>query len=334
MLKITDSDIFKLQDSSGLLTQKITNVLKKGMSGFTGNDIIVLNNLLEDSLQAVKRLYNEPVVLDILNAINDGTVVLVSLSMDYNIPKCMPFVRYVGQDRKQKVLVNLTPYLTVKKNNLGDDLYSISAQRLYPILLCAYLSLTRFDGTYTMPAKPMEISAFIWASMFNKVLCRTVALATNKERYDAFMYFAMKYYCLRILETPERIAEDIARGYLLRKGHKDFPMLEEMLQKIERMGLNPYRGFKDFCHVLFNNEITNLRVNMQRAEANINVEFYLNRFVDQFKYESLFALGSFPYFLFAVMNAAYKTRIVNDMAFQDIVSDKDYNVYQMINAII
>lgn len=334
MLKITDSDIFKLQDSSGLLTTKISNVLKKGMSGFTGNDIIVLNTLLEDSLQAVKRLYNEPIILEILNAVNEGTVVLVNLSMEYNIPKCMPFVRYVGQDKKQKVLVNLTPYLTVKKNNLGDDLYSVSAQRLYPILVCAYLSLTRFDASYTMPAKAMEISAFIWASMFNKVLCRTVALATNKERYDAFMYFAMKYYCLRILEVPERIAEDVARGYLLKKGRKDFTMLNEMLDKIQQRGMNPYSGFKNFCHVLFNNEITNLRVNMQRAEANINVEFYLNRFIDQFKYESLFALGSFPYFLFAVMNSAYKTRIVNDMAFQDIVSDKDYNVYQMINAII
>ena len=158
MLKITDSDIFKLQNNGGLLTTKITNVLKKGQSGFTGKDIVVLNTLLEDSLQAVKRLHNEPIVIDILNAINEGTVVLVQLSMEYNIPKCLPFIRYVGQDHKQKVLINLTPYITVKKNNLGDDIYSISAQRLYPILICAYLALTRFNDPYVMPGKAFTVT--------------------------------------------------------------------------------------------------------------------------------------------------------------------------------
>lgn len=334
MLKITDSDIFKLQDSAGVLTNKISAVLKKGMSGFTGNDIIILNNLMADSLQNMKRMYNDPIVLNILNAINDGTMVLVKLSIEYNIPKCMPFVRYIGQDKKEKVLVNLSHFVEVKKNSLGDDMYFMSAQRLYPILVSAYLALKTFTNTYILPAKALGPSAYIWAAMFNKVLCRSIALGTNKDRYDAFMYFAMKFFCLNIAEVPEVVAEDVAKGYLLKKGRKDFPMLEEILIKIHERGLNPYRSFQEFCRVLFNNEITNLRVNAQRAVNEINTTFFLNRFVDQFKYESLFALGAYPYFLYTVMNAAFKTRVVNDQAFQDILGDKDYSAFQMINALL
>jgi len=105
MLKITDSDIYRMQDSTGVLTAKISNVLKKGMSGFMGDDIIILNGLLDDSLQGLRRLYNEPIILDILNAVKDGTILLVSLSLEYSIPKCMPFIKYAGQDKRAKMLV-------------------------------------------------------------------------------------------------------------------------------------------------------------------------------------------------------------------------------------
>jgi len=334
MLKITDSDIYRMQDSTGVLTAKISNVLKKGMSGFMGDDIIILNGLLDDSLQGLRRLYNEPIILDILNAVKDGTILLVSLSLEYSIPKCMPFIKYAGQDKRAKMLVNLTPYVVTRQSTMGDKIYSISAQRLYPILVSAYLTLTRFDGTYMPPSKAIDIGAYLWANMYNKILCKTVALGTNKERYDAFMYLAMKFFCINILQTPEQIAEDVARGYLLKKGRKDFPLLNDILQKIQIKNANIYLSFTTFCKTLFDNEITNLRVNSQRSEATINTELFLNRFVDQYKYESLFALGSFPYFLFAIMNATLKTRVVNDMAFQDIISDKNYNVYQFINSVL
>lgn len=334
MLKITDSDIFQLQDSAGVLTNKISAVLKKGMSGFTGNDIIILNNLMADSLQNMKRMYNDPIILNILAAINDGTMVLAKFSIEYNIPKCMPFVRYIGQDKKEKVLVNLTHFVEVKKTSFDDDIYTMSAQRLYPILVCAYLALKTFNDTYILPAKALAPSAYIWAAMFNKVLCRTIALGTNKDRYDAFMYLAMKFFCLHIAQVPEKVAEDVARGYLLKRGRKDLPMLEEILLKINERGIAMFSDFQTFCRALFNNEITNLRVNAQRAVSEINITYFLNRFVDQYKYEALFALGTYPYFLYAIMNAAFKTRIVNDQAFQDIINDKDYSAYQIINALL
>lgn len=335
MLNLTDSDVFKLQDSTGVLSKKIQAVLQKGMSGQPGKDIIILNTDLADSIQNMKRLYNEPIVLDIMKAVQSGDLLLVKLSIEYSIPKCLPFIRFKASNGKTKVMVNLTPYLDVKKDSLGKEVYSISAQKLYPILISAYLTMSKFDERFMLPSNALSSSAYIWAAMFNKILCKTVALGTNKDRYDAFMYFAMKFFCIYIVQTPEQIAENIARGYLLKKGLKNFPMLDDMLQKINERGLNPYGDFGDFCHVLFNNEITNLRVtSSERASSAINETLFINRFVDQYTYTALMSLASYPYFLFTILNTVLKTRVVNDLAFQDIISDKEYSAIKLLNAVI
>ena len=335
MLNLTDSDVFKLQDSSGILSKKIQAVLQKGMTGQTGKDIIILNNDLADSIQNMKRLYNEPIVLNIMKAIQSGDLLLVNLSIEYSIPKCLPFIRFRASNNKTKVMVNLTPYVDVKKDSLGKEVYSISAQKLYPILISAYLTLSKFDERYMLPANALSSSAYIWAAMFNKILCKTVALGTNRDRYDAFMYFAMKFFCIYIVQTPDQIAENVARGYLTKKGLKNFPMLDNMLQKIDERNINIYESFTTFCRALFNNEITNLRVNSsERASHDINVTMFINRFVDQYTYTALMSLASYPYFLFAVLNTALKTRVVNDLAFQDIITDKDYSAIKLLNAVI
>ena len=338
MLNVTDSDIFKLQNDTGIFTKKIEAILKKAMTGQVGktDDIIILNTILEDSLRNMQRLYNEPILIEILNAVREGRIILVSLSADYNIPKCMPFVRYKATNGN-KVLVNLTPYLERKKDSMGNTVYSVSAQKLYPIMLCAHLSLTRFVGNYALPAKALHSSAYMWASMFNQVLSKTVALGTNKERYDAFMYFAMKFFCIYYMETPEQVAEDVGRAYLVKKGRKEFPMLDAMLQSINQLGYKPFESFGSLCKTLFDNRVSNLRGIFSLSSSStkeVNEAYFLNKFVDQFSYTALFSLAAYPYFLFTILNATMKTRIVNDLSLQEIITNKDYSSLSVLNALI
>lgn len=334
MKKLTDSYIFKLQNSTGIISNKIQAVLKKGAAGFADKDIVVLNTHLSDSLQNMKRMYNDPIVIDIINSINRGEMVLVKLSVEYSIPKCLPFIKYSGSQGGAKVLVNLSNYVDIKKTTTGEELYSISAQRLYPILVSAYLALHTFTDNYILPAVALHNSSYIWAAMFNKVLCKAVALGTNADRYDMFMYFAMKYFCIDIAQVPEQIAENTARQYLQHRGKKNFPMLEETLSKINERQLEPYSSFETLCQVLFNNEITGLRISSPGSNGNLNMTVFINRFVDLYKYEALFALASYPYFLFAIMNASFKTRVVNDNSFQEVIGDRTYNSLALINSLV
>lgn len=335
MLNITESDIFQLQDRTKVFTNKISEILRKARNGSGLNtDITIMNRLLADSLQKLKKMYNETVILKALDDIEKGRIVLVKLSLELNIPKCLPFIRYKG-DSDTKILVNVTPYLETTKDSLGEPVYSVSIQRLYPLIACAYLTLNSFSDRYVLPAKALHSSAYIWASMFNKVLSRTVALGTNRERYDAFMYFAMKFFCIYMMQVPEQVAEDVARAYLIKQGRKNFALVDEMNQKIYDQNRKIYLSFREFCLNLFDNSLTNLRgVATDSSAKQMNEAFFLNRFVDTFTYTALFALGSYPYFLFAVMNAALKTRVVNDLAFQDIITDKDYSVITLMNTIL
>lgn len=330
MRNITDSDIFILQNETKVFSNKINEIIRRARHG-NNTDILILNRVLSDSLQKLKKVYNESIILKAIDDIEKGKMILVELSIELNIPRCMPFVRYKA-DSGTKILINLTPYLEKTKDNMGNTVYDISVQRLYPIIVCSYLTLNVFNDTYALPSKALHNAAFIWASMFNKVLSRAVALGTNRERYDAFMYFAMKFFCDYIMQTPKQVSEDVARAYLARQGRKSFPMLDDMNAKVDQSIV--YSSFRAFCSVMFNNEITNIRgIVADSSTKTLNEAFYINRFIDTFTYTSLFSLGAFPYFLFSVIHAALKTRVVNDLAFQDIITDRDYNVLAMMNAI-
>lgn len=334
MLNITESDIFRMENGTNIFTNKVGAVLQRAAANPNGNeDVIILNGRITESINNLKKMHNEPVIIRAINDIQSGRMILVDLSAKYSLPACLPFIRYKG-NTETKILVNLTQYLERTKTKTGEVLYRISVPKLYCLVLCAYLTLNVFNERYILPGKALSSAAYMWASMFNKILSRTVALSTNKERYDSFMYFAMKFFCIYIAQVPDQVAEDVANGYLIKKGRKDFDMVKEMKLRMENFNYKPYKDFESFCYALFDERVTNLRgIVADSVAKEINESFYLKRFINQYSFTALFSLAAFPYFLFTVLNASAKTRIVNDMAFQDFIDDKDYNVIQLLNAL-
>lgn len=334
MLNITDSDIFRMENGTNIFSNKIGAILQRAAANPNGSDdIVILNGKITDSLNNLKKMHSEPVILKAINDIQSGRMILVDLSTKYSLPACLPFIRYKG-NADTKILVNLSQYVEKTKTNSGEILYKVSVPKLYCLVLCAYLSLNVFNERYILPGKALSSAAYIWASMFNKILSRTVALSTNKERYDAFMYFAMKFFCIYIAQVPEQIAEDVANGYLVKRGRKDFTMVKDMKERMENFNYKPYEDFAHFCYALFDERVSNLRgIVADSVAKEINETFYLKRFINQYSFTALFSLAAFPYFLFTILNASAKTRIVNDMAFQDFIDDKDYNVIQLLNAL-
>lgn len=334
MLNITDSDIFRMENGTNIFSNKVGAILQRAAASPNGNeDIVILNGKITDSLNNLKKMHSEPVILKAINDIQSGRMILVDLSTKYSLPSCLPFIRYKGNS-ETKILVNLSQYVEKTKTNSGEILYKVSVPKLYCLVLCAYLTLNVFNERYILPGKALSSAAYIWASMFNKILSRTVALSTNKERYDAFMYFAMKFFCIYIAQVPEQVAEDVANGYLLKRGRKDFTMVKEMKDRMANFNYKPYEDFGHLCYALFDERVTNLRgIVADSVAKEINESFYLKRFINQYSFTALFSLAAFPYFLFTVLNASAKTRIVNDMAFQDFIDDKDYNVIQLLNAL-
>lgn len=312
MLTLTESDVFtRFLDKSNGVQANIMTVLG-GKSG-----AVVLNNKLGNDLEIMLKVHKEPTTLAAVTAIKSGDIVLVTIPLNVNIPECIPLIKHKKNGRP-RVLINLSRYIVESKDSdTGEIDYSIDVQKLYSLCVPGYMYLRMFDKDCVLSAQTMKSSAIIWARMFNKVLIKTIGLSTNKERYDAFMYFAIKFFLSYYVEAPSVVVESIAESTMV--GEKSY-LIDIMEAKIAELKVNPYESFTTFCTVLFNNEISNIKgIRVNNIEENINMSFYMKRFIDMYNMSAVGSLISFPYFIFTVFSSYNWAGIVNDRSMEDVV---------------
>jgi len=319
MRKLVESDIFsEYLDRGNGITGKIAKILS-GMD----KEGIILNNALSVPLSTITRHYKDPSTIRIVDAVKDGRIILYKTGPDFALPYCLPFIKF-KQNGVSKVLVNLTKYLIEEYDDNKTVVgYDIEATKLYALLLPAYLTLELFDDNTVLSSETLYCASILWSKMFNKVLVRSIGLATNRDRYNAFLYFGMifflKYYC----NTPDVIIEGILDKYFGKNKESQFILF--MKEQIKRLGVEEsmYTSFKNFCTTLFNNEISNIRgAKVSNISDSINTQFYVSQFINMYKFESLLALATFPYFLFVLISVDLHAGICADKSIDDILKDE------------
>lgn len=311
MRSYIDSDIFEYFDKGSVIQNRIFKILA------SKSGAIILNNKLEEDIRSMRKIFKESVVVKVIAALNSGDMLLVQIPPEFNLPEGLPFIKH-KKDGKERMIINVTKYVVeTKDRDTGEIEYSIDIKKLYSLCVPGYLYLTLFDSSYTPSPDAMKSCAIVWSGMFNKVLIRTIGLTTNKERYEAFMYFGIKFFLKYFLDQTDTVVDKIADSYLMNgKGY----LIEYMESKIDVLGLKPYESFTNFCHTLFNNEVSNIKgIRVNNVEENMNVSFYLKKFIDMYNMSAIMALASFPLFIFTVFSAFNWSNIVNDRSFEELV---------------
>lgn len=324
MRSYIDSDIFKYFDKGDALQNKIFKILA------SKSGAIILNNKLEEDIKSMRKIYKDSITLKAINAINSGDMLLVQIPIEFNLPEGLPFIKH-KKDGKERMIVNVSKYVVENKDReTGEVEYSIDIKKLYSLCVPGYLYLELFDASYTPSPDTMKSCAIIWSGMFNKVLVRTIGLTTNKERYEAFMYYGIKFFLKYYLNQSDIIVDKIADSYLINgKGY----LIEFMETKIESLQLKPYNSFTDFCHTLFNNEVSNIRgIRINNIDENMNVSFYLKKFIDMYNMSAIMSLSSFPLFIFTIFAGFNWSNIVNDRSFEELVYSNKKEVPKIMNS--
>ena len=206
---IQNSDIYsKYLNKGNNISEKIFKVLG-GQSG-----AIILNDKLKKEIDLLQKLYKEQSTIAFIKAIKENNILLIKIPIDYKFPSCLPFVKF-KKEGNQKLVINITDYLKERKDpDNGDIEYSIDIKQLHVLCLSGFIYYKLLDETTVLPPDVIKISSIIWARMFNKVLIKTIGLSTNKERYEAFMYFGMKFFMKYYLDSPDIVVENISTSYL------------------------------------------------------------------------------------------------------------------------
>lgn len=312
---LTSTDIFRAFDTSGAhLSDRMKAIITNSQAA------VIVNEALEEStLTRFGVNFKDPVALKALMAVRTGDLVLFAARPEYNLPECLPFFRYTYKG-KAKVAVNLTNIISTTEDTAnGTVSYMVDDQRkLYAMLVGAYINL-RIAEPSDYPIKAIEFGSMMWARMYCKVLNRTIGLSTNKERYEAYFYFAMRFFLINMIGAPDATVESISNT-VLKSGTKSqlIMMIEDQVAK---QNLNMYESFTSFCNILFNNDISGIK-GMRMLSANpsekLNVSFYLRRYVDSYNQGSIMALASVHYFTWMVICCMKKAYLVNIKMLGDV----------------
>lgn len=285
----------------------------KVMKIITSPNTTILNELLYNDIKR-KIIDNrkDKVVYEMGNAIMSGKMILFTVPPADRIPDCMPFIVYKKQGEK-RVAVNLASTTREVRNSDKSITYELGdAAKVYSILYGAYLALEKFDERTEISPDVLYDSALIWANMFNKPIYDAVGM-TNLERNVAYMYFAMKFFLGYIMGCPQKQIDSIVMKYTKETKNDLILYMEE---QIGRLGINIYEGLIPFLRMLFNDEVTRIKgIRVANVENTMNVSFYLSKFVTSYSSNALLALCSYPYFIYTVISAVGRSRMVNDKAF-------------------
>ncbi len=311
MKYIQETTIYEFMNNGkeDLLNKHISEFLSKGMT--------VLNAEFEMELKTIKRNYADAISTKALAAVESGDIIL-GLANDpmISLPSYMPFIKF-KRANKTSVAIDVTRYVKVTKQKSGPNTYSIDTNKLYCLITAGYLYLAVFDKTTVLSTALMTTSATVWARMFCKVLEMRVGLATNRDRYDAFMYLAMKFFLKSVIEAPEGICDSIARSYFPTKKPNAIASRTEMLA--EERNIEMFKDLPTFCQTIFNNEFTGLNpLRVNGSKDVMNYSYYVAQYISLFYLPAVLSLECYPYFIWVVLSASNWGYFFNDKLIQEL----------------
>lgn len=318
MKLINDSTIYKF-----MLKDK-DSTLNAYRSEIVGGGMIVLNGELVVQLANIKKIYRDRLTQLAVDEVTKGNIIIYSAkNPTHCMPSYMPFIKYKVQD-EQKVAIDITQYATVKKIKDSEDLDVVmDTKKLYVFIISAYLYLRTFNRNTILPSKLAKSSAIVWAKLFCKILEMKVGLATNRERHDAFMYYAMMFFLVNIIEYNEEAAKAIAKSYF--KTGVVNSTIGYIETQIENRNLPIYATFEDFCKIMFDPEITGIRtMRLKNSNDRITLEYFVSQYITMYHVTSAFSLAAYPYFIWMVISACNWAYLFNDKTIEPIASE-EYN---------
>lgn len=323
-VSLTQTDVYQYFEKSGA---RISDRIKALVTN--PNTAIILNEKLEDTtLARFAQSFKEPVALKALIAIRNGDMVLYYAKPEVNLPECMPFFRYKYKNA-YKVAVNLTNICQVEgdPNDPASLVYTVDDMRkLYAMVVGAYINLVIPDPA-NFPIKTIEYGAMMWARMFCKVLNRTIGLSTNKDRYEAYFYFAARFFMIYLIGANQGTVDSISNA-LLKNGKS--PLILMMEEKCAENKVDMYENFTTFCATLFNNDFSNIK-GLRMVSANpgekLNVSFFIKRFIDTYHQSAIMALASAHYFTWMVICTQKKAYLLNIKMLGDVFDAIEGNKY-------
>ena len=186
MLSYMNSEIFNLMNRNDAITNKIKEC------GRAINEKVIVNNKIE-TMEGFMRTYRESIVSMIRSDIDKRRIIIICPEIDKRFPANIPFIK-TKINGKDCSVVDISKYARIYKDeNENIEKVNIDVDKLYSILVPAYIDLHLFYDTVALPSESIKLLSIMWAKMFNKVLIAGKIFVGNNESYEGIVYFAIRF---------------------------------------------------------------------------------------------------------------------------------------------
>ena len=324
MKSVQETTIFEYihQGKEDNLNRQMVDILTKKM--------IPLNTILDYQLRTVGKMFNDSLTRATLKEVEKGSIQLFYVENPKDsMPPYMPFIKS-KRNGVPNIAIDITSKIRSRKDKGGEMIYDIDVKQLYCYIISGYLYLTKFDKNTALSSTLLKYTSIIWARMFCRILELKVGLGTNKERYDAFMYFAIRFFLTNICEAPVGICDSISKAYF-RSGVSN-AIVTYAEDQVSRRQIDMYSDLTTFCTTLFDNSITGIRaLRVAGSSDELNYQFFISQYITQYHLTAVLSLESFPYFMWVIFSANNWAYLFNDKLIESMCTDEFPHILQELN---
>ena len=298
MGSLNDSVIFQTFSQHGELMTTITKCIKGGK--------ILDSSYIEEQMIQMKRTRISPFVDHVLNAYDEGRIILI-YSKTTKVPQAVPFiVLKQGTDIRAFVFVN--NYGTLQEETMAgkQSFLSMPMKDLYVLMEGAYTALTyfKFPAQITKSLGLMKLCNQLYTNMFLQILNKQYALSLQQDLYNQVSFCISKYFLEVVWEQQNKqITTTYAKSALVNASKTDLIITADTYDS------SNIRNIEDLI-----NHIKTLSPRFK----NLSFRYFAEYWINTYKPGSVFAMETLPYFLYVIEASMIGSFLVNQPAISQI----------------
>ena len=303
---LTDTVIYKSFNNNAEMTSTILSLLKDSM--------IIDKSYIQEQIIQIKRTRISPLADDVLRAFEDGDILLM-YARTLKVPTMLPFFVTKIQG-KVKAIIFVNPYGTIAASQINSEekYLNIPMKELYVLMEGAYAAYqyNMYPIKVTKTLGLMKVCAWMYSSMFTKILTKEYALTMDIDLTSKVTYCVARFFLEHVWGSSNSELNNSYAMSAINPGRN---------RTIDMTDLNIVIGQYETSNIETISDLITFIASLSSRLKGLNFRYFLQRYITTYKVQAMFGLECLPYFLFTLQATMIGSFIVQSASISDIIKN-------------
>lgn len=295
---LPESVIYKKFSGNGEIMKNVISTIK--------TSTVIDSGYIEEQLLQIDKLKISPLTEKVIDSFKIGEIRLL-YSDKGKIPQFFPFITLkAGNGFVSYIFLNNFGKMIINKKAIDNSKYiDIPTKDLYALMEGAYVSVqyAKNPGVFKRNYGLMSTCSLIYTGLFNKIFNREYALVMDREAADKASFAVAKYFLTKVwgCENPDVVTQH-ARNVVMSTHPTTITVFND---EYDAANIQDLDGLIAFIKTI------------SPRLAPINLRYFMQCYINQYKPTTVFSIEVLPYFFFVVQATMVGSFVVN----QTMISD-------------